>query len=179
MQVLDRIIFFIGSLIILLLSITLIAYAIPLNLVINYIGTSLDYYTGTIEIGILGLVLLLIAFRSIWGVFKTESQAETVNHATEMGEVKISLQTIESMVIRAAQKEVKGIKEVKTNIKVSENGVIIYLRGKILADLEIPQVSEQLQKAVKENVESQAGINVKEVKVLVENITTEASRPAK
>ncbi len=179
MHLTDRLVSFISGLVILLLAVIFMIYAIPVDYVVNQIGTSIEYYTGSLETGIIGIILLLLALRAFWGAFKTEKPEKAVSQATEIGEVKISLQTLESMVSRVAQNEVKGIKDVKTNIKVAENGVIIYLRGRILADLELPQVSEQLQKSVKENIETKAGINVKEVKVLVENITTEASRPAK
>ncbi|OWZ84022.1 alkaline shock response membrane anchor protein AmaP [Natranaerobius trueperi] len=177
MHVFDRVIFFITSFLLLILSVILVSFAIPIHPIMDEVRTSMEFYAESLELGIVGLIILLIALRSIWGASRVEKNEEVVNQNTEIGEVKISLKTIESMVLRVAKNEVKGMKEVKSRIKVSENGLIIYLKGKVQADVEIPQVSEELQKIAKDHVESKAGVNISEVKVYIENIASDASRP--
>ena len=178
MKALDRLIFFIVGILLIMASIALISFAVPIYPIMEYVRTSIQNYTGSIELGIVGLIILILGLRAIWSCFKVERVEETVKHETEIGEVKISLQTIESLVLQAAKNKIKGIKEITAKIRTTESGVLILIKGKILADLEIPQVSEELQTAVKEHVESKAGITVGEVKVLIENVASDASRPS-
>ncbi len=182
MTVIDRLIYLILSLLMIVSSVALLAFAVPIYAIEEYIRLNISYYSGTPEMIALAVVILLISLRGLWGVFRVKrppKEQPSVSQTTEIGEVQISLETIESMVLRVAKSEVKGLREVKADIKAVENGVLIQIKGKVLADLELPQLSEQLQKAVKDNIEARAGINVSEVKVLIENITSDASRPSK
>jgi uncharacterized alkaline shock family protein YloU len=72
-----------------------------------------------------------------------------------------------------ASRKVKGIREVNTRIDSVEQGIVIYMRIKVLPDIPIPSLVNDLQARVKEYVQEISGSNVAEIKVLVENIAQE------
>ena len=76
------------------------------------------------------------------------------------------------MVLTASRK-VKGIREVNTRIDSVEQGIVIYMRIKVLPDIPIPGLVNELQTRVKEYIQEITGSNVAEIKVLVENIAQE------
>ncbi len=96
----------------------------------------------------------------------------TIVSFTEIGEVRISFKAIENMVLTASRK-VKGIREVNTRIDYIEQGLVIYIRIKILPDIAIPELTNELQTRVKDYVQEISGSSVAEIKVLVENIAQE------
>ena len=129
---------------------------------------------GDLHYTALGFVILLIgvvllAF-SLQGSKKKEGG--TVVSFSEIGEVRISFKAIENMVLTASRK-ISGIREVNTRIDYIEQGLLIYVRIKVLPDIAIPALVSELQKNVKEYVEEISGSSVAEIKVLVENIAQE------
>ena len=92
--------------------------------------------------------------------------------ATRKSEIRISFKAVENMVLTASRK-VKGIREVNTRIDSVEQGIVIYMRIKVLPDIAIPGLVNELQARVKEYVQEITGSNVAEIKVLVENIAQE------
>ena len=54
----------------------------------------------------------------------------------------------------------------------------VRLKGEVSSEINIPQMSEELQKKVKEHIEECTGVPVNEVKIEISNVTT-ASRVVK
>ncbi len=129
---------------------------------------------GNLSFAALGFIILIIGILllafSLTGS-KKKKPGSVVNF-TEMGDITISFRAIENMILRATQK-VKGIREVNIRINSTEQGLIIYLNVQALPEIPIPGLMEELQKTVSDYVQQYSGINVAEVKVLVENITQE------
>ena len=94
---------------------------------------------------------------------------------SEIGEIRVSFKAIENMVLSASRK-VKGIREVNTRIDSVEQGLVIYMRVKVIPDLPIPGLVNELQTVVRDYVQEISGSNVAEVKVLVENIAQEIQK---
>jgi uncharacterized alkaline shock family protein YloU len=101
-----------------------------------------------------------------------KKEGGTIVSFTEIGEVRISFKAVENMVL-AASRKVKGIREVNTRIDFIEQGLVIYMRIKVLPDIAIPALVSELQGRVKEYVQEISGSSVAEIKVLVENIAQE------
>ena len=72
-----------------------------------------------------------------------------------------------------ASRKIKGIREVNTRINFTEQGLIIYLRIRVIPDIPIPALVSELQQKIREYVQEISGASVAEVKVLVENIAQE------
>ncbi|MGI6318713.1 MAG: alkaline shock response membrane anchor protein AmaP [Firmicutes bacterium] len=132
-------------------------------------------YAGDLNYTALGFVILiigvlLIAFSGT-GAKKKEGGGSIISF-TEVGEIRISFKAIENMVLSASRK-IKGIREVSTRIGSAEQGLVIYMRIKVMPDIPIPGLVAELQSVVREYVQEISGSNVSEVKVLVENIAQE------
>lgn len=130
--------------------------------------------TGSLQYTALGFLILVVgviilSFPALGGKKK---EGGTIVSYTEIGEIRISFKAVENMVLTASRK-VKGIREVNTRIDSVEQGIVIYMRIKVLPDIPIPSLVNDLQARVKEYVQEISGSNVAEIKVLVENIAQE------
>ena len=110
----------------------------------------------------LSLTFLLSGFRS-------DKDKKAVSKHTNIGEIKISLDTIENIALGASRK-LNGVKEAKANLFKREDGVAIVVRTVVLPDINIPLLSEDIQVKVKKAIEDSTGIKVSDVRVVVENI---------
>ncbi len=175
MNALDRVFIFLGGLMILASGIAVIFLATPYQGILEAYWTSIFQFAGAIELGLIGIVIFLISIRVLWASIKREKRVRSVTKQMELGEVKISLEAITTMVNQVAE-QTKGIRDVKTNIKADDDGVVIYFKGNVMPDVVIPEVSEELSQDIKAHIENISGILVKEVKILVENVSEEKSK---
>ncbi len=135
---------------------------------------SLYRIEGNLHYTALGFLVLLIgvAFLAFSMQGSSKKEGGTIISFTETGEVRISFKAIENMVLTASRK-INGIRETNTRIDYIEQGLVIYIRIKVLPDIAIPALIDELQKSVKEYVQGISGSSVAEIKVLVENIVQE------
>ena len=138
------------------------------------LGYDLFELAGNLSYAALGFILLIVGILilvfSLSGGKKKEEGS--VVSFTEMGEISISFRAIENMILRASQK-VKGIRDVNIRIDSTEQGLLINLRVKAVAEIPSPGLMEELQRTVRDYVQQLSGINVAEIKVLLENIAEE------
>lgn len=120
----------------------------------------------TLLIALLFFVLSLMFLLS--GV-KSNKDKKAVSKHTNIGEVRISLISIENIALNASRK-INGVKETKALIKKIDDSVAIIIRMIVMPDMNIPEISSELQSQVKSSVEDNAGIEVKDVKIIVESI---------
>lgn len=116
------------------------------------------------------LLLSLWLFAAQFSSGKKDSMPRSVVLQAEEGEVRISLNAIDTLVQQAAN-EIKGVREVKTSFFTKNEGLGVYIRATVTADGSIPELSTQVQKVVRDHVLRIAGIHIEEVKVLIENVT--------
>lgn len=126
-------------------------------------------------------ILLLITFvffalslTFLLSGFKNDKDKKSVSKHTNIGEIKISLNSIESIALAAA-KRINGVKDTKATIINHNDTVSITVKAIVMSDVNIPTLSENLQLMVKKTVEDTAGINVSDVRVVVDNIYTAAA----
>lgn len=136
-------------------------------LFVNKLTGDLRYTLAGFLLSIAGIILLIFSAQGR----KKEKNGNIVNF-TEVGEIRISFRAIENMVLTASRK-IKGIREVNTHINFTEQGLVIYLRIRIIPDIPVPALVSELQEKVRGYVQEISGANVAEVKVLVENIAQE------
>lgn len=112
---------------------------------------------------ILGVICLYISLHR-----KAPDRLVKVSDNQE-GSVNISLPAIET-IVKQASTQIKSIKETKVQLKNTPEGAAVYLHVTVPAGTNIPETASALQKEVKEKLELLSGVNVAEVKVLIENI---------
>lgn len=125
-------------------------------------------YSGVI-IAIIALFLLISAILFFMAGFRTNRDKKAVSKYTNIGEVKISLNSIENIALNVAS-EMSSIKDLKAFVSKADDNVSITIRGAVLPDVNIPLVSGELQEKVKNAVEENSGIGVAEVRVFIEGI---------
>lgn len=132
----------------------------------NYSYTALGFLV--LIVGVL-LIALFTSGRSNEKEDERKKEGGSIVSFTEIGEVRISFKAVENMVL-AASRKVNGIREVSTRIDANEQGLLIYLKIKVIPEIPIPGLAGELQNKVRDYVQEISGSNVTEIKVLVENI---------
>lgn len=158
--------FLVLSLLTLLIGLGFFKYDVLLA-VTNLLDESGDFRISVIVFS--GLFIILSFFFMIKSL-KYNHVNSFSNIHSEIGEIKISTDTLENLASKVSAK-INGVKEQKVRVKLEENGSVIVV-AKIYVDGEtpIPQISEQIQFQVKENIQNIAGIDVGQVHVIVANV---------
>ncbi len=126
-------------------------------------------YSLLVAIGF--LLLAILAFTS----FNARGNEQvSVSTSSKYGEIRITDQTIEQIVSCAGLK-VDGIKEITPKVMPRPEGINIGVQALMNPDFIIPQVVEEMQESIKNEVEQYTGLKVAEVKVMVRGIVTTAA----
>jgi len=160
------------SLLILTAAVCTIAVTINpflLDVVSNYLFTD----TGKIIAAAIGFILFILSFKTLIDSFSKKVPSLASIQTTDLGTVNITVTALEHLVVKAA-KQIKEIKEIKPRVKPLANGIAIYLNATVSTESNLPFVTRELQDTVKGYIEQIAGINVLEVKVLVNYISQES-----
>ena len=144
---------------------------------LDFLRTSLEAVYGNRNFMVLSAVIILLAVAVLAASLRRSERIESILQQGPLGEVRICFKAVENLVLKAS-KSIKGIREVKTKIVFSDSGVVIFLRAVIYPDQIIPQLTAELQAAVKDDVEKITGSSVAEVKVMIENIVTDGMKTA-
>ncbi|NLZ92590.1 MAG: alkaline shock response membrane anchor protein AmaP [Firmicutes bacterium] len=139
---------------------------------VQVLRTSINAVYGHWEFVLLAVLFLALMFYLLIISMRRENTIETIMQQGLLGEIRISFKAIESLVLKAAR-TISGVREIKTRIVYAEPGLVIYLRAVTVPDQSIPQLTGELQTAVREYVENVTGCTVAEIKVLVENVATD------
>jgi uncharacterized alkaline shock family protein YloU len=118
-----------------------------------------------------GLLLLLISVKLLFAGRTKKGDARPASalmRQTELGGTYIALEAIDSMVQKHCR-VIPRVKDVHTTLQSTETGITVGIRLCVLPDTDVVTLSGELQKSLKENIESLTGIQVNEIGVLVES----------
>jgi uncharacterized alkaline shock family protein YloU len=114
--------------------------------------------------------VLLISLRFFYiSVRRGRTQSPSIDQRTDFGDIRISLDTVENLALKAAYRT-RGVKDLKARVRVSQAGLEIVVRTIVDGETSIPEMTEDMQRAVKAHVEEITGIPVAFVSVFVANI---------
>ena len=125
-------------------------------------GASIAMFITALAFFILSLVFLLSGYGNA-------RDKKAVSKHTDIGEIKISLSSIEHLALNAARR-INGIKDTRAYVSKEADGIIIAMRVVVMPEINMPSLSEELQGKIKKSVEESSGIAVKEVKVIIDGI---------
>jgi len=173
-KIIDRLLLFIYSLVI------LVAGCIGLAAVFEWVPVSRSeavlhaaYVYMPAKYGWIAFfaVLVLISIRFFYISVRTGSGsgAPSIDQRTEVGDIRISMETVENLSLKAATR-VRGVKDLKARVRVSNAGLEIVIRTLVDGEYPIPPMTEEIQNQVKNHIEEMTGIPVAEVSVFVANI---------
>jgi uncharacterized alkaline shock family protein YloU len=156
------------SLFVMATSLNLISYEYVMAIIEEMYSssrTSLIYFAAA---AIFFLISVKFLFTSLRGAGR-QPAPPAVRSTTEYGDVRITIDTLESLAAHAAKK-VRGIRDLKAKVRPEENGTSVHIKVTVDGDTPIPVLVEQVQQGVKQHVESIAGVVISEVTVLVSEV---------
>lgn len=166
-KIMDRLLLFIYSLsigVISVVAILLLSGAVPYTL--TSVQEQRLFWAGII----VAAVLFLLSIRFFYiSVRRDRSNLNSIDQRTEFGDIQISVETIENLCLKAASR-VRGVKDLKSRIKVSQSGLDISIRAVVDGEESIPTLTTEVQKQVHDFVEDTTGIPVSSVSVYIANV---------
>ncbi|AWB45095.1 alkaline shock response membrane anchor protein AmaP [Paenibacillus sp. CAA11] len=166
-KILDRLLLFIYSLSIGVISagtILLLSDALPYTL-----DMKLERNLW-ITVIVVAAILFVLSLRFFYvSVRRSRNSLPSIDQRTEFGDIQISVETIENLAYKAASR-VRGVREVKTRIRMSDAGLEISIRALVDGETSIPPLTEEVQKQVHDHVEEITGIPVAYVSVYIANL---------
>ncbi|WP_232696096.1 alkaline shock response membrane anchor protein AmaP [Brevibacillus daliensis] len=176
MNLFDRFILTIYSLALTVLSI--IAIGIITRVIDpSYVQYALNsmYNAGSINIPylIVAVIFLVISVRFIFSAFpqKRAREEKGIYQRTETGMVTISVDTIKSIAERTGRK-VRGVRDLDTKVRTTESGNVILVKITVDGETPIPEMTQTLQKEIKHQVETIAGVEIAEVTIVVSEVVS-------
>lgn len=133
-------------------------------------------FTGDVRIaqwsviGVAVLILLISLRFIIVSIRRDGNSAPSINQRTEHGDIRISVETVENLALKAASRT-RGVKDLRARVRVAESGLEILIRAFVDGEGSIPTLSEEMQRTVSEQIEEATGIPVAEVSVFIANVT--------
>jgi uncharacterized alkaline shock family protein YloU len=177
--------FLLGILLIAAILVSFILFGIAANLIkedmVNqFVSLFYMFRENALILAGSGLLLLLICIKLLFAGRGKKAEvrpASALMKQTEFGGTYISLEAIDSMVQKHCR-AVPRVKDVHTTLQSTETGITLGIRLCVLPDTDVVTLSSELQKSLKENVESLTGIHVNEIGVLVESAAPVATTTA-
>ncbi len=125
-----------------------------------------------------GLVFFIISIRFIFSgvtMKHKDDEGSFLVMRNEFGEILIYEETIIGLVENAAKK-FTGIRNIKTRVDLIDGLVNLSLHGDVSGEINIPELGYDLQKSVKEHIESITGAKTGEIKVEIAKVAASTSR---
>jgi len=175
MGIFDRIILTLVMLCVAAASAVVILVAAGWVLPLELFWTSIQTLGGRWVAGVLAGLAFLVSVRFIYYGFHRAEADQTLVHESDLGEVRISLGAVENLV-RKVTRQVKGVRDVRGWVVPGGGRINVRLRTVISPDVSVPDVSGNIQNAVRDCLSNVVGVEAGEVRVFVENISNEPRR---
>jgi len=123
-----------------------------------------------IILGLIGVLLIILAIYLIWKKGQYNKEDLSITQKTSFGEIKISINSIKHLTLKVI-KGMGEIKEARPEINILKTGGInIDLHLSVKQDVNIPELSEKIQRKLKEYLLETGGIETKEIKIHIDKI---------
>lgn len=176
MNILDKLLVIISSLLLAAISIVMIVFSCGL-IEAQFFWTRLAMLHGRWEVSVIAAIFLIISLKLIFSSLKTQKQPEILVNSCELGNTIMSENAIESLVLKISR-DIKNIQDVKVKLKKQDDGISIMLKLMVDYDVNIPDLSDELRNTIKDYVENTAGVIVKDVNIKVDNVSNPSSKQA-
>lgn len=173
----NNLIFALFVIVLILVSITIFSVSLrPVSLdslVFKINNCYNTFYSNILNQVVLCLIAILIFALAIYLIQKRyhyKTLSLSVTQKTSFGEIKISLSSLNDLSLKVLRKmeEIKESKPLITAVKTG--GVNIDLNLTVKQDVNIPELSEKVQKKLKDYLLETSGIEVKEIKINIDKV---------
>ncbi|OPA81342.1 hypothetical protein BVG16_03235 [Paenibacillus selenitireducens] len=166
-KILDRLLLFFYSIVIAVVAICTVLYATNVLDRSLLIGTE-QWLDNAVIAGAIVIILISLRFFYI-SIRRDRASNHSIDLRNELGEIHISMETIENLALKAASR-VRGVKDLKVKIRVTEAGLELVVRTFVDGETSIPGLTEEVQRQVRDHVTEVTGIPVAGVSVFIANI---------
>lgn len=143
---------------------------------INYVAHTSNIKMGLALTGFL-LIFINISIAQL-SIGKLRKQ-KTIAFENPYGEVTLSLSAIEDYIIKLANK-MPEVRDIKSNIHVAKSGIVIVAKVALYSEVNIPEVTEKIQSAIRLRLQEMLGIEEKvTIKINVTRIVQKDKRVEK
>ena len=133
-------------------------------------------FINQIVLGLVGVLLIFLAIYLIWQKTQIDKGNLSVVQKTSFGEIKISIGSIKRLALKVI-KEMAEITEIRPEVNILKSGGInIDLHLSVKQDVNIPELSEKVQRKLKEYLLETSGIETKEIKIHIDKIFYEEKK---
>lgn len=170
----DRLLSAIVGVIILFLGVCLFIFGLgifPFEINLSILNGPFAFWQRLVMVGV-ALVLLLLGIHSLSLLFRRHRDKGFIMQNTELGDMSISMQAMKNMVKRCIDTH-EELKVTNTRIHRTRDGVAVDIRVSLSSGVNIPLTVNALQKQIKHYITSCSGVDVKEVRVMVETSNTQ------
>ncbi|WAM32571.1 alkaline shock response membrane anchor protein AmaP [Caldicellulosiruptor naganoensis] len=168
MKIGERILLTIFTLVVIVASV--FAILLPLGVFsVDSVQSAVYEYVNNPIYGLIPLLIIIMGFAVMFTGVKKKKVRLGIIHANELGNLVISPKTFESAGYSAI-KDIKGIKDAVIEIDFDENGVEYHIDALVVSDVNIPELTKEVQNAIKNHVETAIGIPVKSVNLHVKDM---------
>lgn len=132
--------------------------------------SSIAVFPNNIYSIVLVLVMALVGLRFLFYRAGGGAKLDAVVLPGEHGTIRISFETLKQLANRTG-KSIRGVQEFDTRVRTGQNGVQLAARVHALPDVDLAQMSAQIQLEVKSYVEKTSGVSVESITVNVVEIS--------
>lgn len=133
--------------------------------------TQIESMAGSGDLYIVAILLTALGIGFLFLAIAGPAKPKAVITEGTLGQVRVSTQAIDALVKQAAS-EIRGVREVETELSVDKLGFRVGLKLLVASDLSIPALTEQVQEAVNSYLDRTLGTSPQQINVLVRNIAT-------
>lgn len=166
-----RFMLFLYNLLLLALAGIFLAAALNRPEPLAYLQSALATPESRLMVGIVALLLLAATLAVFLYMFKKGPSLEKVVIKQGLqGEIAITVPAIKVLIMKAI-KQVEGVRDVRSRVSQSAEGLIINLHMAVNPELSVPELSQQIQSAVKQYLQDIGGLQVAEIRMLVDEFS--------
>ncbi len=169
MPVFWRLILTIYNLILLAVAAVVVAVSIGISEPLHYINTLASSPENRIICGTIGIIVFFLALVLLFlGLRKSSSEDAVLVEKGLLGEVSMSIDAIKLIIMKAVR-QIDGVKDTRSEVRKGPGGLSVTLHMMINPELSVPELTNATQKKVKEYLENIGGLQIGEIRVLVDD----------
>lgn len=170
MKAIDKFIMILCTVFVLLISIAMIALPFKTFSSAEAAGYA-QRLSGNYIVTLLGAVILAAALKAL--VFRSAAESSGIVSNMKNGDLKISDTAIIG-IVNNSLKSFPGVRESQVKVGFSNEVIELNVKGEVTPDVSIPSLAEEMQLAIKEDVENYTGVSVGKVNVEISNFSSGA-----
>lgn len=164
-----RLALFLYNLLFLGLAAVALAAAVGRPEVMKTITLGLATPANRVVVGTVAAVFLLLTIYIMISLLRVDGKPQSMVITSSLnGQVSITVPAIKVIIMKAVKK-VDGVKDIRPSVTSGPDGLIIYLHLMINPEHSVPEMTRSIQSVVKEYLETIGGLQVSQVRVLVDD----------